>query len=317
LTELIRYSLDLYANRYRARAAAAVDVGRIQEPATKKQERVVSAIERHQDVIPPPVYRELRREAVDAQAALKNIEREIDTRSALLAPLAAAGMTALAMTHELARETRSIERARKKLTRLAKQHDLPELKETADELGAILERLRALQGLFSPMLSEEDRNGDTRLRVKGVVEQVVHAMRPLLPGLDIEVDIPDDLRFPAAPLSSWNAVLQNALANSWNAVLDAKERRVKIEGHTGGGDEWVWISDTGVGLGIPLEESEILFDPFERKLDLGTDSRSLAIGGQGMGLAIVRMICSRHKTTPQFVAPEDGYSTTLQFSWRG
>jgi signal transduction histidine kinase/anti-sigma regulatory factor (Ser/Thr protein kinase) len=316
LTELLRYSLDLYANRYRARAAAAVDIGRVQEPATKKQERVVNAIERHRDVIPAPVYRELRREAVDAQAALKNIEREIDTRSALLAPLAAAGMTALAMTHELARETRSIDRARRTLTRLAKQHDLPELKETADELGASLERLRALQGLFSPLLSDEDRTGDTRLRVKGIVDQVVHAMRPLLPGLEIEVDVPEDLRFPSAPLSSWNAVLQNLLANSWNAVLDAKDRRVRIEGHRGGGEEWIWISDTGVGLGIPLEDSDVLFEPFERRLNLGTDNRSLAIGGQGMGLAIVRMICSRHKTTPQFVSPEDGYSTTLQLSWR-
>ena len=317
LMELLRYALDLYANRYRARATAAVEVGRVQEPATKKQERVVSAIDRHQDVIPAPVYRELRREAMDAQTAVKNIEREIDTRSALLAPLAAAGMTALAMTHELARETRSLERARRKLIRLAKQHDLPELKDTADELGATLERLRALQGLFSPMLSEDDRTGDNRLRVKGVVEQVVHAMRPLLPGLSIEIDVPDDLRFPAAPLASWNAVLQNVLANSWNAVLEADNRKVRIEGHTGGGDEWLWVSDTGVGLGVAIEDSEELFDPFERKLELGADSRSLAIGGQGLGLAIVRMICSRHKTTPQFVTPEEGYSTTLQFSWRG
>lgn len=317
LTELLRYALDLYANRYRARAAAAVELVRVQEPATKKQARVVSAIDRHQDVMPAPVYRELRREAVDAQSALKNIEREIDTRSALLAPLAAAGMTALAMTHELARETRSIERAKRKLIRLAKQHELPELKETADELGSILERLRALQGLFSPMLSEDDRTGDSRLRVKGVVEQVVHAMGPLLPGLPIEVDIPEDLRFPAAPLASWNAVLQNVLANSWNALLEVRDRKVRIEGHAEGGREWLWISDTGVGLGVALDESDNLFEPFERKLELGSDSRSLAIGGQGMGLAIVRMICSRHKTAPEFVSPEQGFSTTFQLSWRG
>ncbi len=88
LTELVRYGLDLYANRYKARAVAAVEVGRVQEPAARKQARVVTVLDRHQDVIPAPVYRELRREAVDAQTTVAQVEREIDTRSALLAPLA-------------------------------------------------------------------------------------------------------------------------------------------------------------------------------------------------------------------------------------
>jgi signal transduction histidine kinase len=317
LTELVRYALDLYANRYKARAVRAVEVARVQEPPTRKQARVVTLLERNQDVIPSPVYRELHREATDAQTAFKNIEREIDVRSSLLAPLASAGMTALGLTHELSRETRAIERARKKLVRLAKQHGLPELQEAADELGGSLERLKSLQSLFSPLLSEEDREGNTRLRVRPVVRQVADAMKPLTPGLQIEIAVPDDLRFPAGPLASWNAVLQNVIANSWNAILGASEAKVRIEGHSKPSEEWIWVSDTGVGLGVDLTEADRLFDPFERELDISTDQKSIAIGGQGMGLAIVRMICSRHNVNARFVEPEEGFATTLQLSWKG
>lgn len=75
--------------------------------------------------------------------------------------------------------------------------------------------------------------------------------------------------------------------------------------------------DTGVGLGIPLSEAQRLFDPFERALEIPPDQASIAIGGQGLGLAIVRMICARNAVEATFVEPVDGYATALQLSWRG
>lgn len=57
---------------------------------------------------------------------------------------------------ELAREARLIERASKRLSKLARDHDLPEVKEAATELGDSLVRLRALQTLFTPLLPVPD-----------------------------------------------------------------------------------------------------------------------------------------------------------------
>jgi K+-sensing histidine kinase KdpD len=233
----------------------------------------------------------------------------------VLAPLAAAGMTALGLTHELARETRSLERARRRLARLAEEHKLPEILEASEDFAASVARLRSMQSLFTPLLSEEDREGDARLRVQRVVQQVVDAMKSLTPGLEIEVDVPDNLRFPPASLASWNAVLQNVLANSWNATLDVSQGKVRIVGHSRDREECLRISDTGVGLGLEIEESDRLFDAFERKLEIHPDRRSIAIGGTGMGLTIVRIICEQHGVSPRFVKAEEGFSTTLQLQW--
>ena len=77
------------------------------------------------------------------------------------------------------------------------------------------------------------------------------------------------------------------------------------------------VSDTGAGLGVGLAESQRLFEPFERRLTIASDKRSLALGGQGLGLAIVRMIAARRAAQAAFVTPEKGFSTTLEISWKG
>ena len=105
----------------------------------------------------------------------------LDQRAVLLAPLATAGMTALALTHELARETRTLERSSEKIRRLAKTHEIPELDAMAAEFDGLCSRLEALQELFAPLLSEEDMAPTERLRVRPLVQQVARSMRPLVP----------------------------------------------------------------------------------------------------------------------------------------
>lgn len=317
LQALVRYSLDLYANRYRARLLKVRESERDTEPTSRKYSRIRTLLESQRASLSAGAYRELLNELADAERAAKSAEDLFDARTAILAPLASAGMTALGLTHELARETRSLERARSRLAKLGREHDLPDVSEAAVDLGASLSRLRALQNLFAPLLSEEDRAGGGRLRVKAVVAQVVDAMKPLTQGLKVEVEIPDELRFPAGPFASWNAILQNVLANSWNATLDAQEAKVRIEGYSEDGEEWLWISDTGVGLGVDLEEAKRFFDAFERKLEVNRDRQSIAIGGSGMGLAIVRILSERHGVTTTFVEPLEGYATTLELWWKG
>lgn len=171
------------------------------------------------------------------------------------------------------------------------------------------------------MLSDEDRTATKRLAVRPVASQVVRAMQPLMPRVKFDLSATlDDLRFPIGSFAEWNAVLQNVLTNAWNAMLDSDDAIVSIDGGRERGRrarEWLRVSDTGIGLGVPLEESPDLFEPFERRLEISDMNRSIAIGGQGLGLAIVRMIARRREANVAFVRPREQFCTSFEISWRG
>lgn len=320
LRDLVRYSLDFYANRYRARALQQVEEERDREPSSAKQQRALKVLDENKSVIPARVYKEVRGEVADALNASRLEEEELDRRAALLAPLASAGMAALALNHELGREIRLLTRSVSALRRMAKKHKLSELSELATKLEASAERLSSLQDLFAPLLSDEDKEATDRLKVKPIVEHSVRSLEPLMPGVSFQLDsIPADLRLPIGSFAEWNALFQNVISNAWNAMLETDVPKINIEGgRSGKNKEWVRISDTGKGLDMPAAASwsDKLFEPFERRLEIREDLRSLAIGGQGLGLAIVRMIARRRGAEVHFVEPLDGYSTTFELSWR-
>jgi signal transduction histidine kinase len=319
LRDLVRLSLDLYANRHRLRALQAVDRQRDQEPPSRKYDRVVKVLHDNRTEIPASAMRQIERELVDARNAALLEERSLDRRAALLAPLATAGMMALALTHELSREVQFLKLTGGQLRRFARSHSMPDLADIAGRFDDAQRRLDSLRRLFAPLLSNVDLEATERLSVRVVVKQSVEAMRILMPRVGFDLSgIPTDLRFPVGSLVDWNAILQNVLANAWNAMLDSHQARVAFTGGRGvRNSEWLRVSDTGQGLGVPLDEAAQLFEPFERRLVIDDDKRSIAIGGQGLGLAIVRMIAARRSATVGFIEPEKSFSTTFVISWKG
>lgn len=318
LRDLVRFSLDYYANRYRLLDLRVAERRRDKEPASKKYERAIQILERNKEEIPASVVREVKRELIDARKSRLGEEDELDRRAALLAPLASAGMAAMSMNHEISRETTFLTRAGRRLRRIARDNSIPELSSIADEFDEMRHRLESLQDLFAPLLSDTDVEASERLRIHTVVEQVVGAMRVLMPRVEFDLSgIPAKMRFPLGSLAEWNAILQNVLANAWNAMLDSKTAKVKFGAGRDARKEWLRISDTGQGLGIPVPEAPQLFEPFERRLVISEAKRSIAIGGQGLGLAIVRMIAHRRSAKARFILPEEGFSTTFELSWTG
>ena len=319
LRDLVRYSLDLYANRHRTLRLQAIDQNRDRVPASRKFDQTLEVLEQGKSRIPTTMYRELKRGLTDARKTSAKQEKSLDQRAAILATLATAGMTALAWSHELARESRLLGGAGEKLSKIAKAHSLPELRETATEFEELRARFEAMQELFLPLLSETDVAATERLRVRPLVTQVVRSMQPLLPNVEFEMHaVSASLCFPIGSFAEWSAILQNVMANSWNAMLDSKEARISFDaGRSRGGDEWLRISDTGQGLGMSLKESQDMFEPFERRLQVSRDNRSIMIGGQGLGLAIVRMIARRRRATARFIESKTNFSTTIEIAWKG
>ena len=316
LRDLVRWSLDFYANRFRLRRLLAADRSPLRRKGTDALDRAVVVLEGFRGIIPDAAYEGIKRELVVGKATAASEDEVLDRRAVLLAPLATAGMVGLALNHELGREILLLEQTSVRLKGLSEMHSLTELKYISDEFEESTQRLHALQGLFSPLLSDVDSDATERLRVEPVVSHVVRALRPLM--LRVKFDssnVPSNLRFPIGAFSEWSAVLQNALSNSWNAMLDVGSPSIAIDGGRDRSTAWLRIQDTGVGLDVPIAESMMLFEPFERRLIISESNRSVAMGGQGLGLSIVRMIATHRGVRVGFVAPEEGFSTSLEMSW--
>ena len=194
-----------------------------------------------------------------------------------------------------------------------------EFKGLAGRLTSFAARFQSYRLLFSPLAEQEDRQTANRLRVYGVVNQVVDAVRARMPGVvfDFRAGVDREVRFPRGSFVEWSALLQNVVFNAWNAMLESGNRAIGLETVMLGRKRVALrVSDTGVGLAVPLTSAAELFEPFERRVEIREEHRSIAIGGEGLGLAIVRMIAVRRQAEVGFCEPAPGYSTTFEVSWR-
>ena len=319
LRDLVRFGLDLYANRYRAVADDVAQKQHGKQPPSKVLGHALSTLERYRPDIPQAAYRDVRREVVAARNAVETESKAIDSRAILLAPLATAGMAALAMNHELSNDAVLLQELADLLHGLAESNPSAGVNKAIRVVEEYLARFNAYRRLFSPLADPEEREAVQRLPVDSVVSQVVRALRPRLSGLAFDYEaIPRDLLFPVGAFAEWSAIFQNMLFNAWNAMLDAKLRVVRFDGSASTARrQYLRVSDTGVGLTMPLEETGILFEAFERRASISPANRSIAIGGQGLGLAIVRMIARSRGADVAFVNPPRGFSTAIQLSWKG
>ena len=226
LRDLVRYSLDFYANRYRLRLLDSAEKKKGREAPRTKFDRAIDVLDRNRKEIPDHIFEDVRSHVASARKASLAQSEAVDSRAVLLAPLASAGMAALALNHEIARESRSLTRMSERLRQIATAHSLSELKNIAEDFAKIHRHLDSLRELFAPLLSDIDKDATDRLRVHAVVEQSVSAMRPMMPGVRFDPSgISSGIRFPRGSLAEWNAILQNVLANAWNAMLDSETVR--------------------------------------------------------------------------------------------
>lgn len=317
LRRLVRWSIDFYASRYRLRSLRSAERERDRATRSQKLARLREVLEEHKQVIPAASYTAIKHEITGYLKAAKADDTYRERSAALLAPLATAGMSALAMTHEFQREMGHISGIVERLNELSDERNIPELEELAKRLEEWRERTEALQELFAPFATEEDRDDGKRLRAKPLLQHVVRTMRPLLPGVEIKFGegLASDVRLPTGSLAEWSALFQNVLSNAWNAMLDSTDSRIRLDAGTRGRRHWLSVSDTGRGLGVVPDDAEKMFAPFERALEVSADRRSLMIGGRGLGLTIVRMIAHRRNANVGFVDAAAGFSTTFELSW--
>ena len=319
LRDLVRFGLDFYANRYRAVSDDVAQKQRGKERPSRVLDNALLTLDSYKTEIPKVAYQDVRRDVVAVRTAVEKESKAIDSRATLLAPLATAGMAALAMNHELSNNATLLEEVLSLLRELAESAPSVETERAVRALEEYQAQFDAFRGLISPLADREDREATRRHKVETIVSQVVGILQRRLSGVVFDYNsIPRDLLFPVGAFVEWSAIIQNLLFNAWNAMLDCKIRIVRFDGSpTNVRRQYLRISDTGVGLTMPPEEAGILFEAFERRISISSQNQSIAIGGQGLGLAIVRMIANSRSADVSFVNPPEGFSTAIQISWKG
>ncbi len=315
LRDAVRWSLDYYATRQRLREQEHTDLRRPnRSPADvvgSVRSLVAEALEAHPD---DETLVTLDDECRRLSKTIAK-EREADAATqALLAPLASVGMAALALEHDARKELRRARSLLKRLHRMVRKSGDADARHLADEMGDWLRRAEESRRLFMPLLDEDDRTEVEALSACRVLSQVAENVRPLAPTLAVSLDVPKDIALPPATFAEWSSLFQNVFLNASNATLDANEPAAHCIGGRTGRSIWLRIHDNGVG--VDVEDSESLFEPFYRAARISDERRSLGLGGRGLGLTIVRMIANRRRAKATFVEPTTPWTTTFQLSWR-
>lgn len=311
LKDAVRRSLDFYAVTSMRRR---IDESKRERPELSPiaaANTIQDVLSTYQASIPAEVYSDLQKEITIFVDTARREQNYRDTLAALLGPLATAGMTALALEHETKRQLSLLEGIASQVEALTNDMGAS----LSAEIKEWIMRFRKTRQLFEPLTNNEDRETVAALRAERVVGLVSNSMALFLDGIELQQKIPNDLYLPFATLAEWQALFQNVLTNSINAMIDSERRTLMITGGSiPGRKAWIRVSDTGVG--IDLDKAEGFFEPFRREGTISEERKSMGLGGHGLGLTIVQMIAEGHNCNVSFIPPEDGFTTTFELSWK-
>lgn len=319
LRYVVRYALDLYA--YHAAKRAMQEKAR-KNPTQRPSEtirRIEDVIIRHGAAIPTEARRDLTKVLKDVEKSVKQIERieqEREQRNlAILAPLATAGISSLAIQHELRKQFGKLDEIVLELKQLSTGK--PELDQKIERVIHSLEewlmRARSTNRMFDYMTGDTIRERK-RYRAKKVVESIFEQMSFMALGVSLDVSrLPDEFFLPEASFAEWGAIFQNIFSNAFNAMYREPVRILSISARMQDNRRILLVQDTGIG--VDLNDAERLFEPFERGIDDDPSRRRLGYGGTGLGLTIVRLLCDKIGCIARFVPSEENFATAFSLEW--
>jgi signal transduction histidine kinase len=316
LVKIVRYAFDQYAYDEAMRAYLQSQKDGPTEQASRIIEQIEDVLEGYRTEIPAEVYRPLQKGLKEASNAFKTEQGAVLAQLSLLGPLATAGVSAIAIQHELRKQFAWLEDSIHRLRMLVDQDEtLKDLTaQIADDLEDWLERARSTNALFDYMTADTIRQRD-RYNARAVVKQVWEQTRFLARGATIDIEALDlEMYLPEASFAEWGAILQNIFSNAFNAMLDSSQRHLRVSSKTSAQEQILLIQDTGKG--VDLKRANDLFEPFVRAMDTNAERMRLGYGGTGLGLTIVRLLTERIGCRASFVTPEPGFRTAFALEWK-
>jgi signal transduction histidine kinase len=186
------------------------------------------------------------------------------------------------------------------------------LRATCEELLACgREHERLLESLLTLASSERGLNHRDPVDLARVAGQVLLTPRPDMQrhGLELDTDLE-----PAA-VAGDRALIERLMANLVDNAVRYNRPGGRVEVRTAGVNGHAVVSVTNTGPVVRPDETERLFEPFQR---LGGGRAAGADGHHGLGLSIVRAIAVAHDATIDVVPQASGgLAVTISFARLG
>jgi signal transduction histidine kinase len=130
------------------------------------------------------------------------------------------------------------------------------------------------------------------LNLNELAEGLVEDRRRLFAekNLDIDIELHQDLPLVRADQKMLSQVVANLMTNAMHYTPPGGRVVIRTGMEHEGDSDWVNLSVTDTGLGIPLNEQDQVFQRFFR----GSASTRMGNPGTGLGLSICREIIQRH-----------------------
>ena len=316
LRDIVRFALDYYSTRLAALRLQEKAAERSVETPSHLVENVWDVLKQHETEIPKLVVREIRTELEKTINSIREQAEWTSRQSGLLGAMATVGATAIALDHQFNQQLRVLENYSSTLESLIS--DDPELKKAAGPVSNLIRKwirdARGTRAIFSPISDERNRTATARFRAKPLVREMARDLVAILRGVNVDVSgIDRDLLLPESSYPVWMAIFHNVLMNASNAILDSDTKRISVSSFRSGNRRGLRVEDTGVG--INLQQAEILFEPLERGLAISQERQALGYGGTGLGLAIVRMLATDVKADVRFIKPISPFKTCFEIAW--
>jgi len=175
---------------------------------------------------------------------------------------------------------------------------LERIDDTTGRLGHLVEQILDATGLAAGELILDLEEVDLGELVRDTIDQVANGADAPRPTLEIVEPVPH-VRVDHERLRQ---VLENLLGN---AQRYGNRTPITVGMETSAGAVEIRISDGGIG--IPVDERELVFEQFHRARNV----RERGISGSGLGLAISRRIVEAHGGTLGFSPDADTGATAI------
>jgi len=162
-----------------------------------------------------------------------------------------------------------------------------------DRLGRVKEQMDRMLSLLEELQSATDR--ELALEEAKPSDLVANALRSVEvwteeKGLEVEVDVPDNLPSVQADKAKTEQVLVNLLRNAVKFGDESSKLVVKADKQ----ENEMLFSVEDTGRGMPAEVVEMIFEQFYRAEDDEEAEGEEGVPGQGLGLAISKKIVELH-----------------------
>jgi anti-sigma regulatory factor (Ser/Thr protein kinase) len=215
------------------------------------------------------------------------------------------------MTHETYNVRKSLDEAIIALERIPKQNLGFDFSKTISEItkakGQIENQIEYIT-LF--LHSARDKRVEP-FNVKAQTERTIEVLKEYMDDRRIEVDvqIPNDLKSPAVSVVVFTGVLMNLLTNSIKALLPSNLENKKVRIGAVNDEKYLKLLVMDNGIGIPPSAIDFIFEPFFTT----TSELEGPFGvGMGLGLYIVKRALESSKGKIRVTKADPGFNTCFE-----